>query len=79
MYEEIKGRLVAIDNKLDMLNEVTIKNGGGRHVTYKRSEFFQMLYDRHSLAKLSKGFYDYAVIILVALQIVEVIVFLTKK
>ena len=32
--------------KIDCLNTIEIKNGGGRSISFKRSEFFQMLYDR---------------------------------
>lgn len=32
--------------KIDCLNTIEIKNGGGRTIQFKRSEFFQMLYDR---------------------------------
>jgi hypothetical protein len=64
-------RLQSIEKKLDLLNLICVKNGGGRHVNYNRSEFFQMLYDRHSLIKISENFYKYAIVILVILQIAE--------
>jgi hypothetical protein len=76
MDEEIKGRLDLIDKKLDMLNEVTIRNGGGRHVTYKRPEFFQMIYDKHSIVKISESLYKYALVVVVIMQIIE---FFIKK
>jgi len=63
-------RLKRIEDKLDLLNEITIKNGGGRHITYQRSEFFQMIYDRHSLVKIRDNFYKYAIMVLVLIQII---------
>jgi len=63
----------SVQGKLDMLNEITIKNGGGRHVTYKREEFFQMMHDQHSFAKISSNFYKYGVIVLVILQIIQLV------
>jgi len=38
-------KLDEMSDKIDSLDEVHIKNGGGRDVVYHRSEFFQMLYD----------------------------------
>ena len=38
-------KLDVMEEKLDGLDEIHIKNGGGRDVVYHRSEFFQMLYD----------------------------------
>lgn len=39
--------LTGIVERLESMSEITIKNGGGRLVTYKSGEFFQMLYDRN--------------------------------
>ena len=38
-------KLDEMSDKIDSLDEVHIKNGGGRDVVYHRNEFFQMLYD----------------------------------
>ena len=43
--EMILRKLDIMEEKLDGLDEVHIKNGGGRDISYKRNEFFQMLYD----------------------------------
>jgi len=43
--EMILRKLDIMEEKLDGLDEIHIKNGGGRDISYKRSEFFQMLYD----------------------------------
>jgi len=75
-FKSIDENLTSINKKLDLINEICVKNGGGRHVIYNRSEFFQMLYDRHSLIKISENFYKYAIIVLVILQIAE---FFIKK
>lgn len=45
--EQITEIITSIADRLDCMQEVAIKNGGGRIVTYKRGEFFQMLYDRN--------------------------------
>ena len=42
LYEMIEDT----NKKIDCLDAIHIKNGGGRDVTFKRSEFFQMIYDR---------------------------------
>lgn len=34
------------NKKIDNLDSIHIKNGGGRDIAFKRTEFFQMLYDR---------------------------------
>ena len=38
-------KLDTLEEKIDSIDEVHIKNGCGRDVVYHRSEFFQMLYD----------------------------------
>ena len=38
-------------DKVDQLKVIEITNGGGRHVVFKRDEFFQMLYDRKNVWK----------------------------
>jgi len=43
---EHQEQLDRIERKVDDLQNINIKNGGGRHVMFKRDEFFQMLYDR---------------------------------
>lgn len=43
--EMILRKLDIMEEKLDGLDEIHIKNGGGREISYKRNEFFQMLYD----------------------------------
>ena len=73
---DIVKELKEVNKKLDLLNEITIKNGGGRHITYRRSEFFQLMYDKHSLIKISDNLSKYAFLLLVVLQI---IFFFVKK
>ena len=41
----------AILESVDELKTIEIRNGGGRHVKFKRDEFFQMLYDRKNVWK----------------------------
>ena len=41
-----------LGTKIDKLQVIHIENGGGRQVSYKRDEFFQMLYDRPKAAFL---------------------------
>ena len=38
-------KLDVMEEKLDGIDEIHIKNGGGREISYKRNDFFQMLYD----------------------------------
>lgn len=45
---EILNKLNDIEKKVDALQRIEIKNGGGRSVSFLRNEFFQMLYDRNS-------------------------------
>lgn len=69
---EIQEQLAEINGKLDLLNEITIKNGGGRHVTYNRNEFSQMMYDKTKLPRITENFYKYAVIGIALLQIANI-------
>ena len=45
--------LERIEGKVDKLHNITIEvsNGRTKHITYKRDEFFQMLYDRKDTLK----------------------------
>ena len=45
--EQIAELMTSITGHLENFQEVQIKNGGGRIVTYQRGEFFQMIYDRN--------------------------------
>ena len=44
--QQILQKLDTLEEKIDALEHISIKNGGGRSISFKRSEFFQMLYDR---------------------------------
>ena len=44
--EAIQKDIAGINSKIDKLQFINIKNGGGRHVQFLKDEFFQMLYDR---------------------------------
>jgi len=44
--DSIQAELSCVSAKVDNLQVIDITNGGGRHVKYKRDEFFQLLYDR---------------------------------
>ena len=44
--QQILQKLDTLEEKIDALEHISIKNGGGRLITFKCSEFFQMLYDR---------------------------------
>lgn len=66
--------LKRIEKKVDLLSDICIKNGGGRHIIYNRTEFFQMLYDRQSLAKIRDGLYKYAVLLLILIQIIFIFI-----
>lgn len=50
--DTIEANIKLLDSKVDNLQFINIKNGGGRHVTFRRDEFFQMLYDRPRAAFL---------------------------
>ena len=45
--EAIRSDIAVVNSKVDNLQYINIKNGGGRHITFVRDEFFQMLYDRN--------------------------------
>ena len=49
----INGRLDRIEQDVSCLNkiEITMRNGKEKHITYRRNEFFQMLYDRKNVWK----------------------------
>ena len=51
--QSINIRLNSIDEHLIDLNkiEITVKNGNDKHITYRRKEFFQMLFDRKNVWK----------------------------
>ena len=54
--QEIKAineRLGLIEKDINCLNriEITMKNGKEKHITYRRNEFFQMLYDKKDVFK----------------------------
>lgn len=68
MDEEVKNLLKGISAKLDMLNECTVKNGGGRHVTYGREDFNQMIYDKGKAKPFFDNLVKYAVLMLIILQ-----------
>jgi len=44
--QQILQKLDTLEEKIDALEHISIKNGGGRSISFKRGEFFQMLYDR---------------------------------
>ena len=49
LTEDISSIRFATDNlvtSVDALQHITIKNGNGLRVAYKRDDYFQMLYDR---------------------------------
>ncbi len=35
-----------ISEQIKEMNDITIVNGGGRHIKFNRAEFYQMVYDR---------------------------------
>lgn len=45
--DAIQTELKSMNGKIDKLQTIEIRNGGGRHIQYKRDEFFQMLYDKN--------------------------------
>ena len=48
---ELNGEAAKIRSSIESLNkiEITVKNGAEKHITYKRNEFFQMLFDRKNV------------------------------
>lgn len=71
--KEIKETLKAVHNQASVLSNVTIKNGGGRPVTYERRIFDQLLYDRVTLKGLSHKVIVGFGLILTILQIINLI------
>jgi len=51
--EKLNCRLDKIDENIANLKtiDIVIKNGHDKHIKYRRSEFFQMLYDRKNVWK----------------------------
>ena len=65
-----------MNGKIDKLQIIEIRNGGGRHITFRRDEFFQMLYDRPKEAFSNvAGFSDKALKILKFVAYIGVILF----
>jgi hypothetical protein len=73
MMDEVLNKLSALEKKIDKLMEIEIKNGGGRHIKYERTEFFQMLYDRGSFPKLTGRLYKLGLAVLLVLQIFQIV------
>ena len=58
--KDINRSINEIGVKVDKLQFINIKNGGGRRVQFLRDEFFQMLYDRpkdtfYNMGKFSRN------------------------
>jgi len=53
LIDEINTKIGCIDEKLKVFQQIEIKvtNGKEKIVTYRRNEFFQMLYDRGTVWK----------------------------
>lgn len=68
-------QLKSLEEKIDLLNDITISNGGGRRVTYTRNDFFQMIYDRVTLKGVQR-FVAYALGVVVS--IFSILSFLKK-
>ena len=73
-YSVILSSLDEIKNKLNDMDQVHITNGGGRHISYPRDEFFQMLYDRGIPSKYGEKLLKYIMPILIILQIIQIVV-----
>lgn len=73
-YSIILSSLDEIKNKLNDMDQVRITNGGGRHISYPRDEFFQMLYDRGIPSKYGEKLLKYILPILIILQIIQIAV-----
>ncbi|MCL5031039.1 MAG: hypothetical protein M1480_18690 [Bacteroidetes bacterium] len=71
-YSVILSSLDEIKNKLNDMDQVHITNGGGRHISYPRDEFFQMLYDRGVPSKYGEKLLKYILPILIILQIIQI-------
>ena len=71
-YSVILSSLDEIKNKLNDMDQVHITNGGGRHISYPRDEFFQMLYDRGVPSKYGVKLLKYILPILIILQIIQI-------
>jgi len=67
-HKSIEELLQEISSKLDMLNECTVRNGGGRHITYQRQEFNQMLYDKGKLNAMADKVVKYSAIAIIFIQ-----------
>lgn len=52
---DTRHRVGEIKTSIDAYNDITVNNGGGRPVTYKRQVFLQTLYDKLSLGKQLQG------------------------
>lgn len=74
--DAIQTELKSMNSKIDKLQTIEIRNGGGRHIAFKRDEFFQMLYDRPKEAFGNiAGFSDKALKILKFVAYIGVILF----
>lgn len=77
--EKIIQLLEEIQSKIKDLDTVIIKNGGGRHISYKRDEFFQMLYDRALPSKIAESFSKFLIPFLTLLQIINLFIIFSNK
>ena len=72
-------QLDRIEQKLDALNKVTIRNGGGRHITFELGEFNQMLYDKFKFKGALRLFSTWVGLFLSLLMIVHIWIDLKKS
>lgn len=71
--------LETIQNQVKDLETVVIKNGGGRHISYRRDEFFQMLYDRARPSKVVETISKFLIPLLTLLQIFNLFIIFFNK
>lgn len=44
--EEIRWQIEEIENQIEQMQTIRVKNGGGRTIMFNREEFYQMMYDK---------------------------------
>ncbi len=44
--EKLRWDVKELSNQIEQMNTIHISNGQGRHIMFKRHEFYQMIYDR---------------------------------
>lgn len=75
---EINKSITRLEEAIKSLNTITITNGGGRSVSYRREQFFQMIYDRFTWNKFPSKLDFWVKLLLSISQLITLSILLLK-